>query len=248
MRDLSHYQAVLSAIAGGARRPAEIVMMAGLPHSASADPYLNRLVEMDYVRRELPVTVPPANRPASRLSRYVLADHYLRFYFRFVRPHLDLLAQRLDDLVWDRISEQLRAFIGLTVFEELCRSWLLVRARSGRLPFVVEQVGSHWGGGVQVDVAAINWREKSLLLGEAKWGAEAVPRDVVAELIENKTPKVLATLADAKDWTVYYTFFARRGFTDAARSMAESAGAELVELERLDADLRQAGESGRARA
>lgn len=30
-----------------------------------------------------------------------------------------------------------------------------------------------WGGGVQVDVVAINWREKALLLGEAKWGTDA---------------------------------------------------------------------------
>lgn len=39
-----------------------------------------------------------------------------------------------------------------------------------------------------------------------------------------------------------YAFFARSGFTDAAR--AESLGATLVDLERLDADLREALEYG----
>ncbi len=239
VRDLSNYQAVLSAIAGGARQPAEIALAASLPQGSGADPYLARLVEMDYVRRELPVTVPPAKRPGSRLSRYVLADQYLRFYFRFVRPHLDLLAQRLYDQVWDRISEQLRAFIGMTVFEELCRAWVLAQARADRLPFAVEQVGAHWGGGVQVDVVAINWREKALLLGEAKWGTDAVGRDVVRELIAEKTPLVLKTLPDAGEgWTVHYAFFARAGFTEAARSEAESAGAQMVDLDRLDVELR----------
>jgi hypothetical protein len=38
---------------------------------------------------------------------------------------------------------------------------------------------------------------------------------------------------------VYYAFFARAGFTDAARTEAEAMGALLVELERLDADLRR---------
>jgi hypothetical protein len=75
-----------------------------------------------------------------------LADHYLRFYFRFVRPHLDLLAQRLYDQVWDLISDQLRAFIGMTVLEELCRAWVLAQARANRLPLAVEQVDAHWGG------------------------------------------------------------------------------------------------------
>ncbi len=238
VRDLSNYQAVLSAIAGGARRPAEIALAAALPHRSAADPYLARLVEMDYVRRELPVTVKPAKRPSSRLSRYVLADHYLRFYFRFVRPHLNLLAQQLYDQVWERISEQLRAFIGMTAFEELCRAWVLAQARANRLPFAVEEVGAHWGGGVQVDVVAINWREKALLLGEAKWGTDMVGRDVVRELIERKTPKVLKALPDAGEgWTVQYAFFARAGFTGAARDEAESVDAQLVDMERLDGDL-----------
>jgi len=239
VRGLSNYQAVLSAIAGGARQPAEIALAAGLPQGSAADPYLARLVEMDHVRRELPVTVPPAKRPASRLSRYVLADHSLRFYFRFVRPHLDLLAQRPYDQVWDRISEQLRAFIGMTVFEELCRAWLLAQAPAGRLPFAVEQVGAHWGGGAQVEVVAVDWREKALLLGEAKWGTEALKRDVVRGLIEERTPQVLKTLPDAGGgWTVHYAFFARAGFTEAACAEAEAIGAQLVDQERLDLDLR----------
>ena len=38
-------------------------------------------------------------------------------------------------------------------------------------------------------------------------------------------------------------FFARSGFTDAARAEAESLGATLVDLERLDADLKEASEN-----
>ena len=118
---------------------------------------------------------------------------------------------------------------------------MLAQARADRLPFAVEQVGAHWGGGVQVDVVAINWREKALLLGEAKWGTEAVKRDVVRELIGAKTPKVLKTLPDAGEgWAVHYAFFARAGFTDAACGEAESVGGQLVDLERLDIDLRAA--------
>ena len=41
-------------------------------------------------------------------------------------------------------------------------------------------------------------------------------------------------------WRVHYVFFARAGFTDAARAEAESLEASLVDLETLDADLRRA--------
>ncbi len=238
VRDLKNYQAVLTAIAGGARQPTEIGLAAGLPHRSSADPYLARLIEMDYVRREMPVTVEPQKRSTSRLSRYVLSDNYLRFYFRFVQPDLTLLAQGLYDQVWDHIAAQLRAFIGMTAFEELCQTWVLQQARARRLPLTVEQIGAHWAADVQVDVVAINWQEKALLLGEAKWGLDTVRRSVIRELIENKTPKVLKSLPDAgAGWTVHYAFFARIGFTDAARQEAAIHDALLVDLATLDKDL-----------
>jgi hypothetical protein len=40
-------------------------------------------------------------------------------------------------------------------------------------------------------------------------------------------------------WRVHYAFFARAGFTDAARTEAEAANAQLVDLETLDVDLRR---------
>lgn len=240
VRDLKNYQAVLSAIAGGAHQPSEITLHANMPHRSSADSYLAQLIEMDYVRRELPVTVEPKKRPTSRQSRYVIADNYLRFYFRFVRPNLSFLAQQMHDLVEKRLAEQLRAFVGMTTFEELCREWLLLQARANKLPFPIEEVGSHWGGGVQVDVVAINWREKAILLGEAKWQVDTVGRSLIKELVEQKTPLVLKTLPDeGSGWQVHYAFFARTGFTEAAQTEATAAHVLLVDLHRLDQDLAQ---------
>lgn len=62
VRDLKVYQAVLSAIALGARKPADIALQANLSQRSGVDPYLAQLVEMDYVRCELPATIPPNKR------------------------------------------------------------------------------------------------------------------------------------------------------------------------------------------
>ncbi len=78
--------------------------------------------------------------------------------------------------------------MGVTAFEELSRLWLIVQGRAGDLPFEVREVGDHWSREVQVDVVGINWAEKAILLGECKWGAGVLGRDVVRELIEGKTP------------------------------------------------------------
>jgi AAA+ ATPase superfamily predicted ATPase len=240
VRDPTTYNAILTAIAAGSRRPTEIATAAKLSHSASAGPYLTRLVEMDYVHCKLPVTVPLDQQHSSRLGRYVLADNFLRFYFRFVHPNIHFLDRGLKDQVENRISEQLRAFIGMTAFEELCQEWIWSQARANKLPFDVDQVGAQWSRIVQVDVAAISWRDKALLLGEAKWGTDTVGRNVIRELIEKKTPKVLTSLPDSgKGWRIYYAFFARNGFTDAARELAQEHDAWLVDLATLDRDLRE---------
>ena len=89
-----------------------------------------------------------------------------------------------------------------------------------------------------MDVAAINWRDQTLLLGEAKWGTDTVGRNVIRELIEEKMPKVLASLPHSGlGWTIHYAFFARKGFTDAAKALAREHDAWMVDLATLDRDL-----------
>ncbi|HUV89627.1 MAG TPA: ATP-binding protein [Anaerolineae bacterium] len=234
-RETQTYEAILKAIAAGSRTPQEIGAALGLT-SSYLSPYLKRLESLRLVERRLPATVPRERRATSRNSRYHLADPYLRFYFRFIAPNLDLVEQELTNLLWERIGEEFRAFVGMTAFEELCRQWVLAQARAGRLPFLPEIVGSHWAADVQVDVVALNWRERAVLLGECKWGTHPVGRDVVRELIEVKTPQVLAELPEGgAGWRAYHAFFARAGFTEAAR--AQAADARLVDLATLDADL-----------
>ena len=138
----------------------------------------------------------------------------------------------LVDTLWERIGEQFRAFIGATTFEELCREWVVAQAQIRQLPFTPEIVGSHWSADAQIDVVAINWREKAILLGECKWGVDAVGRSVIQDLFKKSSKVVPGT-----DWQVHYAFFARAGFTAAARQTAEEAGALLIDLGKLDSDL-----------
>ncbi len=237
VRETRTYEAILRAIATGNHTPAEMAGNTGLS-AANLPPYLARLRDLGLIQRRVPATIPPDQRRTTTRSRYHLADPYLRFYFRFIEPNLALIEQELTTVLWDRISEQFRAFIGATAFEDLCREWVLVQARAGELPMAPELVGSHWSQDVQVDVVAINWRDRAILLGECKWGVDTVDRAIVRELID-KAPQVLP----GGDWQVHYAYFARAGFTPAARAEAEAHAAILVDLERLDADLRQALQS-----
>jgi len=243
VREPSTHLAILKAIGAGNHTLSEI-SDAALVSKAHLSAYLARLQELRLVDRRLPVTIPPAKRRRARRGRYHLNDPYFRFYFRFLAPNQDELTYH-PERVLPRIREGLQAFVGMTAFEELSRQWVTEQGRAGKLPLAVQEVGSHWSRAVQVDVVGINWAERALLLGECKWGIGNVDRAVIREMLENKTPKVLRDLPEeGAGWRVHHVFFARAGFTDAARTDAEAVDAILVDLATLDQDLRRALKTG----
>lgn len=233
VREPRVYHAILQAIGGGAHTLDDIAN-AALVGKAHLSAYLTRLQELRFVERRLPVTVPPGKRVVSRAGRYHLTDAFLRFYFRFIAPRRDEVGYRPESVL-PGIQEQLRAFVGATAYEELCRAWVSRASQRGQLPLEVTQIGSHWSKGVQVDVVAVNWQEKAILLGECKWGTDPLAREVVNDLVEKKTPLLLrALLEEGRGWSAHYALFSRAGFTPAARSLAETHRAALVDLDRLD--------------
>lgn len=231
VRETRIYETMLRAIAAGQHTAGEIAGAVGLS-SSNIQPYLKRLIALKLIERRVPATLPLSERQASKRSRYHVLDAFLRFYYRFIEPHAEIIEQGLVETLWGEIGEQFRAFIGMTVFEELCRRWVIAQARQQALPFLPETVGSHWAADAQVDVVAVNWREKKLLLGECKWGEHAVGQAVIRELVE-KAPLV----SPGPEWQVYYAFFTRAGFTDAARAEAQRHQAWLVDLAQLEAAL-----------
>ena len=228
--DPRNYVAVLEAIAAGFHRLTEIATMSGIDRS-NITKYLGVLRELGYVERLIPATV---RRPEkSRKGRYVITDPYLRFYYRFLAPHRSAIEQGRVKQATSLLYDHLLDFIGTHTFEELCREWVGISADMDALPFLPERVGSYWSKQAQVDVLAINWRTKDILLGECKWGQKAVGREVVQTLVD-KTEKILPGQVK---WQVHYAFFARGGFTSAAQALAQEHRAQLVTLAQIETDM-----------
>ena len=235
-RETSNYEAILKSIAAGRHGREEIAAGAALT-STSLSHYLPRLEALHLVERRLPATVPQEERSASRKSRYYLSDPFLKFYYRFIDPNLHLIEGGLPNRLWRMIEENLRAFVALE-FENVCREWAVHQAGRNALPFAAEAIGMHWSQEVQVDLVAINLREKQVLLGECKWGGRRVPRRVVVELVEGKAPKLLRELPEqGEGWRVHHVLFARNGFTSAAEREAGEVGAVLRTMEQVEEEL-----------
>ena len=59
-----------------------------------------------------------------------------------------------------------------------------------------------------MDVVAINWESKEILLGECKWGTDKIDRQIARELIEKKTSLTLLDLPQmGQSWKVHHVLF-----------------------------------------
>lgn len=77
------------------------------------------------------------------------------------------------------------------------------------------------------------------MLGECKWTGDPVDHKIVRELIEQKTPLVLADMkVSADDWQIRHAIFSRNGATDAAQQELAAQHGMLVDLTQLYVELR----------
>lgn len=234
LKDIGTYHAILRAISRGHHTVKEI-SDACLIGSQKTNFYLTRLQELYFVDRRLPATLTPAQKRKSRRGRYHLKDSYFRFYFRFIFPHLQ--SSRSIQSTLAHIKRELRPFVAIG-FEQLCLEWVNAQANQGTLALDPEQIGSHWSKRVQIDVVAVDFAKKQMLLGECKWQEDAVRRSLLRELVDAKTAKLFLDLGwDREAWQVSYAFFSRNGFTQAAMEYASDLDMQVINLNELERGL-----------
>jgi len=167
LRDPAQAVSVLALIGRGCHRLSEIAARLEKPATSLGRP-LQRLLDLGLVRRELPFG---ATLHDSKRTAYVIADPFLRFWFRFVDPERSRLEGRRLDPVAAEIARGLAPHVG-GVWEELARASVPHLHLQGRR---WRPAARWWGAGVdrspmEIDVVAESEDRSALLLGEAIWG------------------------------------------------------------------------------
>lgn len=205
LREPATYMAILEAIATGATRVTDIANEIG-KNASGISRYLQNLERLALVERETPVTDPDGR------GVYRLTDQFLRFWFRYVQPNRSTLEQGHTEPVRQSIAETRPTHVSWT-FEDVCRQ----AARAPGFPVPCSRVGRWWYDELEVDVAGVNDRTGTLLLGESNWTDEPVGYDVLADL-EALEPEVRW---HGTDRSVAYALFAKRGFTRGVRDAVD---------------------------
>lgn len=199
------YLALLEALGKGALTPKDISLVTGiaLPHIGN---YLQTLLLLRFVRKTISLTA--KDPTATRMSHYEISDPYLRFYFRFVHPNLSLIEQNRNAKVVEIIEQGFTNHVAKHGFEELCRRYIIKMGDEGKLPFYPRDVGRLWNKRAEIDIVAINKKERVALIGECKWTQNKIGEDVLDGLIEK-----IKLFPQFAGYRFHYALFSKNGFT-----------------------------------
>jgi len=161
LRSPTTYGQIIEAIALGKTRLSEIasyVMME--PKDLPA--YLKVLSNLGIVKREVPVTKKTAKR-----GIYTIEDEYFRFYYRFVSPHYEEIEALNPEPAVEDFRKNFNTYLGKT-FEKVAEEFIVQLIKRKEIP-TCTRFGRWWHKGEEIDIVALNEREKKALLVEVKW-------------------------------------------------------------------------------
>jgi AAA+ ATPase superfamily predicted ATPase len=186
----------LEAIGAGERVFTSILQRAKMSNKT-----LETTLAMLIAKRVIDKTLPYSAQPRPKLSRYHVADPYLRFWLRFIRASIPALERGRGDLVYRHIRESWTSFAGRAI-EPLVRGAIqtvLPDERFGGAQFV----GSFWNRDGSVEVDLVGGRdhagsEQIDFVGSIKWRDRAeFDRGDLSRLIQHR-----ALIPGASDGTL----------------------------------------------
>ncbi len=214
VREPALYNAIITAIATGSARMAEISTKVGAETSVCAA-YLKNLLALGLVQKETPY-----GEKASRKSIYAIDDNMFRFWYRFVPENYSIISRGASDIAYKRMEPHLSDYMG-KVFEEICKQYLWKLLLKGQSPVEFGELGRWWGTDPfthsQTEIDIMGEQDiNTALFGECKWTNERVDTGVL---------ETLAKRGQLFHYgKIYLVLFAKRGFTKGCVDMANRMG------------------------
>jgi AAA+ ATPase superfamily predicted ATPase len=178
LREPDIYKSILSAIAQGNAKVAEIGSKVGIKAS-DLDRYLKVLIMLGIIKKEIPVT-----ERKSKKTLYMIDDNFFQFYSMFFEPYRsDIEIDNFSNL-GDGLKKNFNSFVGKK-FEKLVRTDVVKFC-----PFTVTRIGRWWGyhreneerKELEIDIVALNEETKEILFCECKWKDKVNAEKILEDL------------------------------------------------------------------
>lgn len=210
--DVAPYSSIMTAIGSGRHRYSSIADAMGKKTAELGKP-INNLIEMAFIRREVPFGESPKK---SKKTLYQIDDPFLSFYYKFIEPNKSSIVVGRRQRVEDKIKKGFPEHVG-KIWESLCQlavsgndlfghPWDMASRWWGKAPVYEEGKKTPVGfEDLEFDVVAQDYEDKNtILVGECKW-ASTDYADRLLEKLKAKTSK--APFAQGKN--IVYVLFLR---------------------------------------
>ena len=165
-REPDVYKTILSAIASGSTKVAEIADKSGIKVS-NMDRYLKSLIRLGIIKKEIPVT-----ERKSKKTLYTIDDNFFDFCSMFFEPDRSDIEIGETKSVEDHLKKEFNTYVGRK-FEKLVRTEMI----RDLCPFRATKTGRWWGfykdegkrKELEIDVIQLNENTKNILFVECKW-------------------------------------------------------------------------------
>ena len=182
----------------------------------SLSKYLQVLVNLDILEREVPVT--EENPEKSKKGQYHIKDHFIAFWFQFVYPNRAFLEMDEKRIVLRKIKNNFVDNHVSYVYEKVCREELWDLNVKGKLGMTFDKLGRWWNAKEEIDLVGIDSMGKDIVFGECKYYKN--------KLMEVETFYQLKEKAKLVDWnrekrTEKYVLFSITGYTPELKKLAK---------------------------
>lgn len=223
LREPVVYNSILEAVANGCNRVVEIADRIH-EEKSKCSKYMLTLQTLRLLEKH----VPCGESDGSKRGIYEITDHFYKFWYRYVFSNKSYYSMLGIDKAADEIIGEINDYMG-PVFEDICRQYLVRRAKAGTLPFTPYVIGKWWGNNPvikaqdNVDLLALDRKGERGIFVECKFRNRPMAMEEYDDL-------VTATEAFPGVKEKKLMFISKGGFTETVRRRAEEEGAEMVEV------------------
>ena len=209
------YFSIIKTIADGHHKLGNIAGVLGLETSALT-PYLNTLSELGFIEKQVPITEKDPTK--SRKGLYFISDNFIRFWFRYVYPFKGELELDNPQIVLEELDKDFTSKFVAFTYESICQDLFAFFCQSGAIDFTPSKIGSYWVNeygdeNTQIDVAAVDKKNKRLFVGECKYHKSPVDADVYFDL-KKKVEQSKELEKSFAGYKTIYGVFPKSGFKD----------------------------------
>ena len=222
--NITIYNSIIEAIATGSSKFNEISQKINEETSKCAS-YMKNLQEVRIVDK----IIPYGENANSKKSIYTLSDPFFRFWYKYVFSNSSTLSVLGPKSYTDTIFNSISSVLG-SAFEDVCTQYLVLQARSGKLPFIPNGMGKWWGNNPkkksQDDVDIMGIKDNQGLFCECKFRNEKFDLSEFNDLI--CASEIFQNITDK-----YYYIFVKSGYTQAVIDESKKYNVKLLTIDDL---------------